>query len=339
MKGHLVVIEWDGMKAPNPFYHRVNRLAGKVRGDKSIGPIARRSIETAVIMQEGAIWAADETLARTIALLAQKYGATNVSIGQVFGMDAVIADDQDIEALARVERVCGRRGRPPEGEPTTWNIACYAESKVFSEIEGNEPLNCENCGSMLIKSFSGNMAYISYPHSITNGNLFEHWHYGRFSLKSAYFPVFYAPSIGEIIESPGPEYQQISDPAKGLRISNIHDDEQRETVERMNKSDLRYLDNLIHESHLVTYAMSVLDGIFVGQYKMREEDVTKNRIAAIAQVIQDHGAYNFHLVRPDDQLDLFDAAAVRGVEFISKVFEHIKRDSDLLEESGLTIKN
>jgi hypothetical protein len=85
--------------------------------------------------------------------------------------------------------------------------------------------------------------------------------------------------------------------------------------------------------------MSVLDGIFVGQYKMREEDVTKNRIAAIAQVIQDHGAYNFHLVRPDDQLDLFDAAAVRGVEFISKVFEHIKRDSDLLEESGLTIKN
>ena len=73
--GHLVVIEWDGMKPPTPFYHRVRRLTSGVRQDdsvdaRSVSPFARRAErnDTAVIMQEGAIYCTSKSLARALAL-------------------------------------------------------------------------------------------------------------------------------------------------------------------------------------------------------------------------------------------------------------------------------
>lgn len=336
MKGYLVVIEWDGQKVPNPFYHRVHKLAGKVRGDKEVGPISRRTVETAVIMQEGAIWAADESLARTIGLLAQKYGAMSVSVGEVFGMDAIIADDRDLEAMVRVERVCGRRGRPPAGEPENWHVVCYMEStaRKISRVE-HEPLNCKKCGSMVIQSMPYNGAHTTVKTMSESATIFEHWVHSRFSVKNIFFPLLYTPTIQHIqpvnyLDRPN---MRVS------RLATVFDKEQFDIVERMNNSNMSLLDVFIDEYSIVGNAMSILDGIFVGQYKMREEDITKNRIAAIAQVIQEHGAYDFNLIRSDDQLDIFDAAAVRGVEFISKMFGYFKSDPDKLKSSGLLVKN
>jgi len=78
MAMYIVIIEWDGLKVPTGFYHRLKALAARgVRGDKDVPALERRIAQekVGIIIQEGAIIVPSESLARLLALLARVYGA------------------------------------------------------------------------------------------------------------------------------------------------------------------------------------------------------------------------------------------------------------------------
>ncbi len=158
----IVVIEWDGKQPPTTYYNGLHRLHLRVRGDKDIAPIVRRSrIEDhSVIVQEGAVLVESESLARQVAYLARDSGARSVFVGE-----CDFPDDNnnreltkaEMEVVLRFNKAFRQRGRPAEGEneDRTWVVSCPECSKTSVVNSDRLVIQCPNCGGLRAASRVG----------------------------------------------------------------------------------------------------------------------------------------------------------------------------------------
>lgn len=174
---HIVVIEWDGNKAPSRYYRRVHALSFKVAGDKELSPIARRTGDDGgqgVIMQEGVFLCPSESLARQIAGIALDEGAINVSLGTVQFPRHFARSVEDAQILDRIEEVLGRRGRRPPEE--LWAISCMECLRVTNATTW-KPVNCPHCGGLRIHARKGAVRTYRDP----GGDVLAAWRVTRFA--------------------------------------------------------------------------------------------------------------------------------------------------------------
>lgn len=179
----ITIVEWDGNNAPSVWYRRLHSLALRTRGDKERSALARRdSGRGGIIMQEGAIICASESLARHIAHMAEEAfteikdlkGQPSVSIGRIAISENFNMTPQDAAILDRIEGVLGRRGRKTPAEQ--WTITC-TECVAVTEEATHAPVNCPVCSGFLIQARRG---FIT-PYADPGGDVFQAWLRLRFT--------------------------------------------------------------------------------------------------------------------------------------------------------------
>ena len=191
----VCLIEADGAQLPSRFYRRRDSLALNVRGDKELGPLARRENGSAVIFQEGAIICSSESLARQMMWYARdafdemeergqlivedsagrtRVAQPTVSIGRLNLTQNVSRTGQDLEVIDRIERVLGRRGRKPA--EVKWAVAC-TECVTVNEVQDWAVVNCPHCSGFLIHSRKGEVVTYKDP----GGDPFAAWLRTRFA--------------------------------------------------------------------------------------------------------------------------------------------------------------
>lgn len=143
---YLLVIEWDGNRPPTRWYNRLASLGLYIRGSKEQSPLARRKAPTGVVHQEGALFLESLSQAKTLALLAKSMGAVTVTVGETRILNTLMTN-QDRDALTRIHTTLGRRGRPPKDD--NYAVTCH-DCLHTTEVLGQEPPNCELCGSFRI---------------------------------------------------------------------------------------------------------------------------------------------------------------------------------------------
>lgn len=148
---YLLVIEWDGKRPPTRWYNRLASLGLYIRGSKEQSPLTRRQAPTGVVHQEGALFLESESQAKTLALLAKRMGAVTVTVGETRILDTLMTNE-DREALTRLHSTLGRRGRPPKDDYHT--VTCH-DCLHTVEVFGQEPPNCQLCGSFRISVREG----------------------------------------------------------------------------------------------------------------------------------------------------------------------------------------
>ncbi|MHA2045185.1 MAG: hypothetical protein ACW99G_10340 [Candidatus Thorarchaeota archaeon] len=351
--GYLVVIEWDGMKPPTPFYHRVRALTSGVRQDDSekareIAPFARRSErnDKAVIMQEGAIYCMSKSLARALALLAQDYGATNVEMATVENMTQIEATTEDIEALSKINKVLGRRGRPPARINRRRSITCFEEIKTAIVETDKDVINCPSCGSLTVEiELAGKFEedyHMFYWHTMDNVSLFERWLTSRissgklkfmegeydyeeddditnfvhapFSKNNSMFSVVYARKT---LESDGEVSRQAQDD-----VIHMRDAQKQAIFKVMSQSDLDFLDKFYEYPEII---VQILDAIFVSLYTLSDEERLEGRLMALsaAMIRYPDIAKGYLLALNKDKVDFFDAAPIIDTKQMTEYFTHL----------------
>ena len=176
----LVIIEWDGQKPPTTYYNRLHSLGLNVRGTngamttKDESPLARRTGDDpgAVILQEGAVLCASQSLARSIGLLAQANGAAFVRIAPTEETQALVATAEDEAAIQRLNKVYGRRGRPSDTFHD-WVVTCLEEMRTFQVRNSKGVANCPNCKGMRIRTRKGRA--VGYKRDYMSDDPFESW--------------------------------------------------------------------------------------------------------------------------------------------------------------------
>jgi len=148
---YLLVIEWDGKRPPTRWYNRLASLGLYIRGSKEQSPLARRKAPTGVVHQEGTLFLESLSQAKTLGLLAKSMGAVTVTVGETRVLDTLMTY-QDKEALTRIHATLGRRGRPPKNDYHA--ITCH-DCLHTVEVFGQEPPNCQLCGSFRISVRAG----------------------------------------------------------------------------------------------------------------------------------------------------------------------------------------
>lgn len=148
---YLLVIEWDGKRPPTRWYNRLASLGLYIRGSKEQSPLTRRQAPTGVVHQEGALFLESLSQAKTLALLARQMGAVTVTVGETRVLDTLMTN-ADRQALTRIHSTLGRRGRPPKDDYFT--VTCH-DCLHSVEVYGQEPPNCQLCGSFRISVRDG----------------------------------------------------------------------------------------------------------------------------------------------------------------------------------------
>lgn len=290
---HIVLIEFDGAQPPSRYYRRIHGLSFKVRGDKEVGPLARRDTGKGVIFQEGAVIAASESLARTIAMIATDEGAVNVSIGRVKLDEHFFRTRQDEAILARIERTMGKRGKKPPAQP--WVIAC-TECVQTNAVNHHAPVNCPNCGGLLIHIRPGQPQRFRDP----GGDVFDVWLCSRFA---------------------GPHWEPVEfDPAAPLPPAEVEllNDRERQAAALIAASPV--LEKLRQMPRDV--ALAFLDAMLVNRaYRDKEARLAARIEAATAFFKRDGNPAAFRLNEPA-QPDLADATAVLGAEMVATWLLH-----------------
>lgn len=184
----ICLIEADGLSMPSRYYRRRDALALRVRGERDLGPLARRAGEdgSAVIFQEGAVICSSESLARQMAWLArdcfdemEMRGELDgrhptVSIGRIALSESITRTREDAQVIERIETVLGKRGRKP---PSTWWVVSCKECVTSSEVEDWNPVNCPHCSGFLIHMRKGRLSEFADP----GGDIFQAWKRTRFA--------------------------------------------------------------------------------------------------------------------------------------------------------------
>lgn len=294
----IVVIEWDGGKPPSRYYHRLHKLASRVRGDKSTSPVARRAAtnDHSIILQEGAVLCSADTLARAVAQIASDCGAIYVQIGRVEMLQAeeMRVTPEDARALARVEAVHGKRGKPsPE---RLWSVMCY-DCLVCHEVTARGVANCPRCGSFRAHIFQGPAPRFSEPPDDT----FPTWYATRFSTGRFVVPL--------------PAW---SDPPVYAKMESAyctHPDEVRAvTVMENNESSL--------DIHLPGVSrLEIYDAVFASRAYFPEDLRRRARVAAVVEVIQRGAApQGIPLAEDEAKVDALDLSMHLGKDIAADAY-------------------
>ncbi len=291
---YIVLIEADGARMPSTYYRRRESLAMKVRGDRELGPLARRENGTSVIFQEGAVLCNSYSLARQMAWLAidafdelERNGELEgrdpcVSIGRANLTDNITRTAQDSQVINRIQEVLGKRGRKPE--PAAWVVSCKECCKV-SPVEHHSPIQCPHCAGFLIHKRKGEP--VSFRDA--GGDVLELWQRTRFANGLHWEPA-------EISDS------GMMPPAD----VEVHSDRDRQAVGLLSVSPaLDTIRKMDRET-----ALLFLDAIFCNRTSVPREVRLNNRLQAATVYLRKGGdATAIELAEPDVP-DLFDASAV-----------------------------
>lgn len=280
----IVLIEWDGKQPPTKFYRRMKGLSFSVRGDKEVSPLARRDTGKGVIFQEGAILTTSHSQATLIATIATEEGALNVSVGQAKLQDNFIPSREDLQVLNRINQVMGKRGPKPPSE--MWTVSC-TECAQATTVETPHPINCPNCGGMLIHARRGGAITFADP----GGDVFEAWLRTRFA---------------------GPHWEPTAVNGKGVPapvVDEIYSDKERETAVLLKAAPvMAQLRTMGRE-----VAFEFLDAMFVNRsYRSNEKRLNRRMEVAVEFFKRNGNPADFRLTEPP-QPDLVDAAGVVGI--------------------------
>ncbi len=305
MAMYIVVIEWDGLKVPTGFYHRLKALAARgVRGDKGVPALERRIAEekAGIIVQEGAIIVPSESLARLLeslarlleslarllAMLAREYGAAYVQVGRVHLEKNMAPTPDDIEAMRRVEAVLGRRGRPPKKQ--VWTVSCR-ECLTVHRVVAPTPVNCPRCGGVMISVHLGEPPRFADPGT----DIWDTWLRTRFA-RGVWEP---APLSGS--EMP---------PAQ----VDVESPREHEVVTWLQKAGtfLGGIERLGRQT-----ALQVLDAVFVARAYWTRERRQAARVAAATEYFRRGGDPAGVVLAEEDAPDLLDAAGPLGADVVA----------------------
>lgn len=293
---YIVLIEADGARMPSTYYRRRESLAMKVRGDRELGPLARRENGTSVIFQEGAVLCNSYSLARQMAWLAidafdelERNGELEgrepcVSIGRASLTDNITRTSQDSQVINRIQEVLGKRGRKPE--PGRWVVACKECCRI-ADIEHHNPIQCPHCSGFLIHKRKGQPVIFRDP----GGDVLELWQRTRFANGLHWEPA----GISDYGDIP-PALDQVE----------VHKDRDREVIGLMSISPaLETIRRMDRET-----ALLFLDAIFCNRTSVPRDERLNNRLQAATMYLRKGGdATAIELAEPDVP-DLFDASAV-----------------------------
>lgn len=352
-KGYLVVIEWDGEKPPTPFYHRVRRLTSGVRQDddeeaRSLSPITRRSNrnDNAVVMQEGAIYCVSRSLARALAILAESYGAANVEIATVSKMSPIVATKSDLEALSKINKILGRRGRPPHRSWRTLTLNCFEEVMSYRISTDKEIVNCPECGSLATSIHYGHPSMNQESDSdfrmrYQDGKvgLFERWAILRSVHRTgiSFFPI---QDKEEGLNYPFDRAVDVWQKRKSMiserlsefginpnfRMTREFPEDQKRILTGMINSDFDYLDALWDTPH--DY-VRILDAIFVNAYTLDDDERLEGRLSALSIALMRYPdiAKKYMLTISDTEYDIFDASPIIPAKEVVDYFAFIRENS------------
>lgn len=319
---YIVLIEWDGKKAPSKWYRYLHKLGGRIRGgDMTLDPRERRQAmyeqaveeqnkrarainhahkrkgrranyatateERGEIFQEGAIVCETESRAATLQALATELGARSTVMfkATAFEGDSVAAN----KGAARIKAILGRRGRPEDN--SNWSILCLEHLGIESE-ESTGVIACPKCGGVNIRVREGNPRTFSDP----NGDLVDAW------VRLRFFEGRYEIcKVDEAASVP---------PALSVTAALITEAAESAGVDLLRQSvDLKFIGTLPREQ-----GMRVLDAMFVARV-YNTEKLNKSRVEAVTKYMVNGG--NPSRVRLDvpPTPDVLDAAAVLGADF------------------------
>jgi hypothetical protein len=286
-----VILEWDGSKPPTTFYKRLHQLGIRVRGDKKLSPIARRAIANAtdedgrsygatVTAQEGSIICASESLAHLIASIAVDQGAKNVHIAETI-IKPFRASIDDIEALASINAIFGRRGRP-SAETFDFCVTCFEQAATFAVNGARYVAVCPSCGGTMIRK--------------------------RIGLKNSYRPI----KGGESTASFWLNTRFSSGKFEVPEITPLGEEPESVEIDYIDPEEIKGVQAVLASSEM-QYDLSIMDKLFISRAHTDPDRRLRGRIAAITEAIK--------LGMPDDQIDLlgsdtrcdpFDLACVIG---------------------------
>lgn len=294
---YIVVIEWDGERPPTSWYNRLHALAGRVRGDKSETPLARRDDGRGVVMQEGAILCPSESLARTLAFIARdEYGAAAVAIGEASMTTAFTMSREDSAVISRIQKTLGKRGRKPKAEK--WAVTCLEEMRTY-DVEHSRPYQCPHCSGMKIKIRRGDAQTFREP----GGDIFTAWARTRFS-GPHWEPATVADSGAD-----APEFDD-------LLIGNADD-----VAFLAELQDAAIVDQIAELPRAEQY--SILDAVFVARRHTSGEKRTNARVRAIAAYFQNGGTRTDFQMAETPTPDVLDVAAPLSPEYAARLWLNV----------------
>lgn len=345
-KGYLVVIEWDGDKPTNAFYHRIRALTSGVRQNdseeaRSISPVARRSEREsrAVIMQEGAIYCVSRSLARGLALVAKEYGAKSVEVANVTNMSPIEATAEDIEALKRINSILGRRGRPPAKITRDVIFTCYEELISKQLTVDGKILNCPTCGSLSVKMMYGipnafqkeDIEQVTRWGLKSEHSMFYKWIRSRTAHWSGITFMPFNFVLSKDVRDGKYKYDYMIDAhdgtsmldfETGARVKkivdervNVYPEDEKKILKKMIYSDFNNLDALMQ---FPDYYVKILDSIFASSFIYTEEERLEGRLSALSLAMMRYPdtANKYMLALNEDHYDIFDSAPVMSAKEI-----------------------
>jgi hypothetical protein len=292
----IVLIEADGLQMPSWYYRRRDALAMRVRGERELGPLARRAGEegTSVIFQEGAIITASESMARTMAAYAEDAFDSmddeelegrhpTVSIGRVSLKDGFFRTRKDIQVMNRIENVLGKRGRRPD--PETWAVSC-TECMQVNEVETWSPVNCPHCAGFMIHARRGEIR----PYADPGGDVVEAWKRIRFA-----GPHWEPTPINADGATPPADVEILSEREAGA-------------------ADLIEAGDVLDKIKVMPrpVAFDFLDAIFISRAYTNKERRLEERVKTATRFFERGGSPTGVSLTEPKQPDLVDAAVVLG---------------------------
>lgn len=295
----IVLIEWDGRKPPTTFYNRMHALGLRVHGDHDISVLDRRAVlgknEGSVVLQEGAIMCAEESLAREVAMIATTLNAKVVKIGTI-EPTFFTATTEDVKVHDRIEALCGKKGRPSVSEePQRYTVMCLSEMKSYTVDDVRFVANCPKCGSLHIKTFIGDVHGYRWP----DGENFASWQRVRFA--EGQFGVY-------------PD--GVLDPPLSVTATNSFESKILELI----KKSFKFL-TTINKMPVAT-AKSVLDAVFASRLYSSYELRKTSRVEASVYLLQNNRAApgSFDIGEDDFRVDILDASSVLGGQVAAQIW-------------------
>lgn len=293
---YFVAIEWDGVAVSSTWYDVLHRLGIYYRGDgdKSQTPLIRRDIGDDIGFQEGLIFTASESLARTLAFIARdEFGAAAVAIGEAVAKTSFTMSREDSSIMDRLAKTIRRRGRKPK--PRKWVVTCLEEMATF-EIEHSQPVNCPHCRGMRIRSRVGNKNVFRDD----GADIFELWARSRFAAPH------WEPTTVEFVVDDDDDIQ----PAPGLDEIDIGNARDAELVAIIKNSNIaEQIENYPRFEQL-----EILDAVFVARRFVDSPKRQTARINAIAAYFQSGGTRSDFAMAETPIPDLLDVAPVMGAD-------------------------
>lgn len=304
IRANLVLIEWDGKIPPTQWYDRLNKMAGfrvrtkeqlKQGADPNLGVWALRGKQQGFVAQEGLIVCASESLARTIAGMAEgtlakdpKTGALSPPANVMLVLDAdlteFVATPDDRKALSRVQAVLGKRGRK-SGNPVPYIVTCM-EELASHRVEAYDVSNCPNCSGTRIKVRLGNTLGFADP----GGLIFDAWVRTRFA-----HGVFEIPLDGKITPPKSPALTE------GDEIKFVN-----------NLSSAPILAKL--QTLPRAEAFTIMDAIFAARLYWDKDRRNESRLKTLTEFFRIGGSPVGIVLYEGDKPDWFDVAGPLGPE-------------------------